>query len=415
MKNKIIKNIAKISIISFLLVIYVYFVAIGNIPNNMVIFEGESISINSLFGLTLNIKNDNGIVETSSSTNKQTINEIGKQNVTVNLFNNIEIKKLSVDVIPKTTVIPVGNIAGLKLYTNGVLVVGMSEIEGLDNKKYKPYQNSGIEEGDRIVSVDSTSVTTVEELTQKVNQSEGNILNIKYVHNEETKECSITPIQTNNSEFKLGLWVRDSAAGVGTVTFYEPSSRMFAALGHGITDIDTGELINISSGKFVTSKILNITKGLSGSPGKIQGSIDNGTEIGEIYKNSKFGVYGKVDNLSALNIDSSKELEVAMRNEIKEGDATILCSFDNKTSKEYKIQIEKIYLDNNFDNKSMKIRIKDDELIEKTGGIVQGMSGAAIIQNGKFVGAVTNVLVNDPLEGYAVFGDIMIKQMKSTD
>ena len=189
----------------------------------------------------------------------------------------------------------------------------------------------------------------------------------------------------NGSEYKLGLWVRDSAAGVGTVTFYEPSTKMFAALGHGITDIDTGDLINISSGTFITSRILNVTKGKSGVPGKIQGSIENGKEIGEIYKNTKFGVYGKVEDLSALNIDTSKEMEIAMRDEIQLGEATILCSLDNKTSKEYKIEIEKIYKENDYDNKSMKIRIKDDELIEKTGGIIQGMSGAAIIQNGKFI------------------------------
>ena len=385
MKKNIVKNVRRVCLVLTLLVLYTYVVSIQNLPNNIVIFEGEKVSLNTLFGVSLNIKNDNGIVQTVSNNEGKTINETGRQKIAVNLFNNVEVKNLNVDVIPKTTVIPVGNIAGLKLYTQGVLVVGMTEIEGMDNKKYKPFQNTGIEEGDRIISVNESNVTTVEELTKQINQSNGNIIQLQYMHEEETKECSITPVQTSKTEYKLGLWVRDSAAGVGTVTFYEPSTKMFAALGHGITDIDTGELISISSGTFITSRILNITKGQSGNPGKIQGSIEEGSKIGEIYKNTKFGVYGKVENLSALNIDASKEMQIAMRDEIQIGKATILCSLDNKTSKEYQIEIEKIYLDNDYDNKSMKIRITDPELIEKTGGIIQGMSGAAIIQNGKFI------------------------------
>ena len=409
------KNFKKVILLTILLVIYTYVVALQHIPSNIVVFEGEKLSLNTLLGITLNLENDDGTVQAVSNINNTTINEAGRQKISVNLFDNIEVKKLSVDVIPKTTVIPVGNVAGLKLYTSGVLVVGMTEIQGIDNKKYKPFQNSGIEEGDRIISIDEASISTVEELTNKVNTSNGNKLDIEYVHGEETKKCSIVPVQTSSTEYKLGLWVRDSAAGVGTVTFYEPSSKMFAALGHGITDIDTGDLINIASGKFVTSRILNVVKGKSGEPGKIQGSIENGQEIGEIYKNSVFGVYGRVDNLSALNLNYSNELEVALREEIKTGEASIICSLDNQTAKEYKIEIEKIYLDNNYDNKSMKIKVTDEELIQKTGGIIQGMSGAPIIQNGKFVAAVTNVLVNSPTEGYAVFGDLMIKQMKAVE
>lgn len=413
MKIKAKKILNKIPIFLILLIIYIYALAIDNLPENLVVFEGETISVNTILGFTINNGSDTGrTIETLSHTGETTLNETGKQEVSVNLFNSFEVKKVDVDVIPKTTVIPIGNVAGLKLYTEGVLVVGMSEIEGADSKRYKPYENTGIEEGDTIISINSTRVTTTDELTKTVNNSNGKSLNVEYMHNEQTKECSITPVKTGKTEYKIGLWVRDSAAGVGTVTFYEPSTKTFAALGHGITDIDTEQLINISSGQFVTSSILNITKGESGNPGKIQGSIDKGQDIGQIYKNTKFGVYGKVDNLSALNIDTSKEMEVALREEIKEGKATILCSLDNKNIKEYEIQIENVYRENNYDNKSMKIKITDNELIEKTGGIIQGMSGAPIIQNGKFVGAVTNVLVNNPQEGYGVFGDIMIKQAK---
>lgn len=149
--------------------------------------------------------------------------------------------------------------------------------------------------------------------------------------------------------------------------------------------------------------------------GKIQGTVENQKNIGSIYKNSKFGIYGKVENLSNLNIDTSREMEVALRDEIQEGKATILCSLDNQKVEEYEIEIQKIYKENNYDNKSMKIKVTDEKLIEKTGGIIQGMSGSPIIQNGKFVGSLTHVLVNNPKEGYAVFGDIMLKQAKEVN
>ena len=184
-------------------------------------------------------------------------------------------------------------------------------------------------------------------------------------------ECSIKPVQTSTTEYKLGLWVRDSAAGVGTVTFYEPSTQSFGALGHGITDIDTEQLIDIESGEFVTTKILNVVKGESGNPGRIQGTVDNQKNIGIIYKNTKFGIYGKVDNISSLNIDKSKEIEVALRDEIKTGKAIIMCSLENGKVEEYEIEIEKIYKENNYDNKSMLIKITDERLLEKTGGIIQ--------------------------------------------
>lgn len=288
----------------------------------------------------------------------------------------------------------------------------MSEIEGEDNKKYKPYESSGIEEGDKIIKANDVQINTTNDLIETVNKSKGKEVKLEYIHDEETKECSILPVKQENNEYKLGLWVRDSAAGVGTITFYEPETKTFGALGHGISDIDTGELIDISSGEFVTTNILDITKGENGEPGKIQGSIEKQEKLGTISKNTRFGIYGVVNNLSSLNIDKSKEMEVATRNEIKKGKATILCNLDNTISKEYEIEIEEIYKDNNYDNKSMKIKVTDKELLEKTGGIIQGMSGSPIIQNGKFIGAITHVLVNSPEEGYGVFGDIMIKQSK---
>ena len=372
------KKIKILFILLALIIIYSYVITIQNLPDNIIIFQGENIAVNQFMGFKINDET----VETSSTSSK-TLNDVGKTTVKVSLFDKIFVKDMEVDVLPRTKVIPVGSVAGVKLYTSGVLVVGMSEIEGTDNKKYKPYENTGIEEGDTIISVNDNKISSTKELIQNVNKSNGNDIKIEYIHENSTLSCSITPVKTSSSDYKLGLWVRDSAAGVGTVTFYDLGSQTFGALGHGITDIDTEKLINIESGEFVTTKILNITKGEVGNPGKIQGTVENQKNIGKIYKNTKFGIYGKVDNISALNIDSSKEMEVALREEIKEGKPTILCSLDGKSPKEYEIQIEKIYKENNYDNKSMKIKVTDKQLLEKTGGIIQGMSGSPVIQNRK--------------------------------
>lgn len=403
------KKIFKIALMLFLITLYSYILAIENIPDSIIIFEGETIKVNSFMGFKINSEDET--IETSSSSSK-TINNVGKTTMQVSLFDNIFVKNMEVDVLPRTKVIPVGTVAGVKLYTSGILVVGMSEIEGEDNQKYKPYANSGIEEGDTIIAVDNTKISSTQDLINVVNRSEGKDVSIKYVHDNETTTCSITPVKTSKNGYKIGLWVRDSAAGVGTVSFYDTNTRTFGALGHGITDIDTGELINIESGEFVTTRILNIAKGEAGNPGKIQGTLEGQKNIGTISKNTKFGIYGTVENSFALNLDYSKEMDVALREEIREGKATILCSLDGEKPEEYEIEIEKIYLENNYDNKSMKIKVTDERLLNKTGGIIQGMSGSPIIQNGKFVGAVTHVLVNNPKEGYAVFGDIMLKQIR---
>lgn len=405
------KTITKLLLVFFLILIYMYTLAIENIPNNLVILEGENIALKTLLGMQVRVNAET--METVSNSNQNVINpKVGKATVQVSLFDAISLKDVNVDILPKSKVIPVGSIAGVKLYTSGVLVVGMSEIEGIDNKKHKPYENTGIKEGDTITQINDIPISSTEELMENVNQAQGKVIKVKYIQEEQTKECSMEAVKTSNNEYKLGLWVRDSAAGVGTVTFYEPGTKTFGALGHGITDIDTEELINIASGEFITTRVLNITKGESGNPGKIQGTVENQKNIGKINKNSKFGIYGTVENLASLNIDTSREMEVALREEIQQGKAKILCSLDNQKVKEYEIEIQKIYKENNYDNKSMQIKVTDPRLIEKTGGIIQGMSGSPIIQNNKFVGAVTHVLVNNPQEGYAVFGDIMLKQAK---
>lgn len=406
------KRLIKMTIpIFILLILFIYILTIDAIPEHITLFEGENIDFKMLYGMQISKKNNEPTIEAVSSQGNSVTAEAGIAKLELSLLNSIPLKEVNVDILPRTKVIPVGSVAGVKLYTSGVLVVGMSEIEGQDKKMYKPYENTEITEGDTIVAINEIQIATTDDLINEVNKSKGEEIKLQYIHKQETLECNITPVKTYNSEYKLGLWVRDSAAGVGTVTFYEPSTGKFAALGHGLVDIDTEQLIQISSGEFVTTNILSIDKGEKGNPGKIQGTLDKQKTIGTITRNTGFGIYGKVEDLSSLQLDKSQEMEVASRSEITLGKAEIICSLENGKKEKYEIQIEKIFPENNYDNKSMKIKITDNRLIGKTGGIIQGMSGSPIIQNGKLIGAVTHVLVNEPSEGYGLFGDIMIEQL----
>ncbi len=405
------KLLKKIFIISFLLILLVYVSSITSIPSKVTLFEGEKINLKTVFGLNIEeIEKEPTILTSTNIANN--INSIRQVNYKVNLFGRIPLKEIDVSVIPKAYVVPLGNIVGLKLYTNGVLVVGMSEIDGQDNKKYKPYENTGIEQGDMLIKLNNESISCTAELLEKVYNSKGQEMQVEYVRDGEVLTTSIIPIMAEDNKYKLGLWVRDAAAGVGTASFYDVTTKTFAALGHGILDVDTEELLNIAEGEFITSKIASIKKGTKGNPGKIQGTIDNGITIGKVYKNTEFGVFGKVTNESSLDIDLSKAVEVATRDQIKLGKAQIMCTLENNETKKYDIEITKIYTNNNENNKSMLVKITDKELIEKTGGIIQGMSGSPIIQNGKVIGALTHVLVNDPQTGYGVFADLMLKKAR---
>ena len=307
-------------------------------------------------------------------------------------------------------VIPVGEVIGIKLYTSGVLVVGTAKIDGADGNSYKPYENTDIKEGDSIIKVAGEYVNSTEELINIVNRNGENPISINYIRNNNENVAEITPVKDQQGYYKLGLWVRDSAAGVGTMTFYNEQTQTFAALGHPITDIDTGDIIQTSSGEIDDVNIISIIKGKEEEPGKLQGVIQQDSIIGSIYKNTAYGIYGIVKNQANVNIDYNRRMNVAMRQEINLGEATILSDISGDL-KEYKIEIQKTYLNNNYDNKSMVIKVTDEELLNRTGGIIQGMSGSPVIQNGKFCGAITHVFVKNPTIGYAVFADRMISEL----
>lgn len=382
-----------------LLIILVYVTNITGIPKKIILFEGEKLNLGTILGI---IETKEPVIRTSL--NAEETNILSEEKITLSLFNLIDVKDINVTTIEKTKVVPLGNTIGLKLYSSGVLVIGMAEIEG-----QKPYENSGIEEGDLIKYINNKQVTTTDELVKCINNSQGQIIEITYERDGQEYVTCIEPLKTEEREYKLGLWVRDGAAGIGTLTYYEPSTEKFAALGHGIVDVDTDKLLSIESGEAVTTNVIEIQKGEEGKPGQIKGTVINGQTIGKVYSNTDFGIYGNITNKNKLNIIEKNSLEVASREEIKEGSAKVILTLQDGIRKEYEIEITKIYRNNNTDNRSMLIKVTDENLLDLTGGIIQGMSGAPIIQNGKFIGAVTHVFVNNPTEGYAVFGDLMIK------
>ena len=357
------KKIKRAILIFLLLIILAYTTNITAIPNSVIIFQGEELNLGTTFGLYLKEKEEKTVQTSSTIDNK---NVLSKKTVTISLFNLFDIKDLEINTIPETTVIPLGNLVGLKLYTNGVLVVGKSEING-----QKPYANTGIEEGDIIVEINQKEITCTSELMETVNNSNGEDLKIKYLRDGIEYTASMEAIKAEDNKYKLGLWVRDGAAGIGTITYYEPENKNFAALGHGIIDIDTEKLIKISSGEIVTTRISSIVKGKEGTPGEIRGSIINSQTIGTVGQNTEFGIYGKVTNISQFNSGNLKELQVAKREEIKQGEAKILLAIEGGETKEYSIEITKIYKNNNSNNKSMLIKVTDQELLNLTGGIIQ--------------------------------------------
>lgn len=381
-----------IILIFFLLFILFYTCNINNIPESIVLLKNEKISINTLYGIEF--KEENYVNTSTSSLGESSIKKV---NVTLG---GIKVKQVNVTILPEVEVIPIGKIVGLKLYTSGILVVGINE---------NILNESDIKEGDAIISINNEKVESIENIKSIVEKSNGEDLLVKYIRdNDEILVSTISPVKTEDNSYKLGLWVKEGATGVGTISFYNPETNDFAALGHGVYDKDTGELLKIEEGSLLNSKVISISKGEYGMPGEIKGALIEDDKLGDIEKNTEFGIYG---SLNINNISSNDKIKVASRSEIKKGLAYILCSIDGNEPKEYEIEIENINIENNINNRSMKIRITDEELIEKTGGIICGMSGCPIIQNGKLIGVVTNVLVNNSEVGYGVFADLMLKEI----
>lgn len=325
--------------------------------------------------------------------------------------NQNDINIAAANLIQEIKLIPGGQPIGVKLNVDGVFVVGFSDVETNSIRKQSPAAINGIEIGDSILEVDGQKLNSSKQLAYIVNNCEGKKLIFKIKRKNKPMTISFKPIQGKYSnEYKIGLWVRDSTAGVGTLTFYDPVTSQFGALGHPINDIDTGTLLPVRDGKIYKAKILSVEYGERGKPGELRGMFSEEDEIGILKKNTTEGIYGKI-NYNQLNYKYNTPIPIARQNEIKEGPAKILSSVNGSTVKEYSINIEKLSSQTEPSSKSMVIRITDQELLSKTGGIVQGMSGSPIIQNGKLIGAVTHVFVNKPEMGYGIYIEWMLKEI----
>lgn len=368
----------------------------ANLPDSYYIANGDKLSLNTVIEIEAQMQ-DKAVQSLKSETLPLS------QTATLKLFGLIPVKDVEVLEVETPVLIPGGNPFGIKLLMEGVMVVGMGEVECSDGR-ICPATEAGIKQGDVIISVDGKKVNSNNDLQKIISESGGSPVNVQINRDGREITFELTPVFSEYSRtYQVGMWVRDSTAGIGTMTFYEPSSGAFGGLGHPICDIDTGSVIPISSGEIVDVKINNVKKGYEGVPGELQGSFISGDAIGILNKNNKYGVFGSL----LIKPDTSKAIPMGLKQDVRVGEATILTTVDGTVPKEYSISIEKIDYRNNDTAKNMVIKITDKELLEKTGGIVQGMSGSPIIQDGKLVGAVTHVFVNDPSKGYGVFTENM--------
>ena len=318
---------------------------------------------------------------------------------------------ISVNAVPDVMVVPMGNAIGIRLYSEGVLVIGSTLVEGVDGNTYEPCKSSGIRSGDILLKINDIDIENISNLIKLVNDSNGEEIKITYKKGNKIFNDIIIPKKSlDDGLYKLGLWVRDGTTGIGTLTFYIPENKYYGALGHGISDIDSKVLIELGEGSLNEASVLSVVRGVRTIPGEIRGIINSSYTLGSVTKNNEFGIYGKILNENYL-LDNYEAIPIASRMEIKPGKAKILCTIEGSAPKEYEVEIQKIYNLSGKSTKSMIIKVIDQELLAKTGGIVQGMSGSPIIQNGKFIGAITHVFVNDPTKGYAVFADTMIEQV----
>ena len=301
--------------------------------------------------------------------------------------------------------IPGGMTFGVQLKTKGVLVIGLGEtIHGNDTS---PAQKAGLQISDIIYEINGEEVNTVDEVTNLIETCDGVKLELSVLRGGQRMKLTLAPIYSpSDGVYKAGMLIRDSSAGIGTVTFIEPESGIFAGLGHGICDVDTGTLMPLLKGSVSGVTVNSVKKGKVGAPGELRGYF-NSEQKGSLLSNTETGVYGK---FSDIPDELEKPLPVADKNEVVPGEAYIYCTAEHNNVKMYRIDIVRI-TDKKKNSKNFVIELCDDSLIEKTGGIVQGMSGSPIIQNGKIVGAVTHVMINDPLRGYGIFIENMLENI----
>lgn len=328
----------------------------------------------------------------------------GTAKVTFYLFDAFPVKTVSANVLPDLRLIPSGQTVGVQMDTDGLLVLGTGYVEGENGQKSEPCKGV-LQTGDLIQSVNGEQMKNKECFLSAVEEENGAPVQIVFMRDGKEMKAEIQPVYSPaDQSYKLGIWIRDSIQGIGTVTFFDEKTNRFGALGHGVYDVDTGRLMSLKQGHITASHLTEIVKGKKGEPGELSGVILADNVLGEIEKNTELGIYGTADT----SIFTGKSYPIALQHEIEEGEAVLLSNIAGGEPLPYDIEIERVYPNERDANKGMVIHVTDRRLLETTGGIVQGMSGSPIIQDGKLVGAVTHVFVNDPTKGYGIFIENML-------
>jgi len=381
-----------------------------SLPKTVTLYQGESLALPQGLRMT---SGDSAVAavaashsETLGTTTLQTLST-GESQVQLSLW-GIPLRTVTVDVKTGRELLPGGDAVGVGLYLRGVLVVGLAEIQLTDGTWHSPASDGGLKPGDEIRAVDGTAVESAHQFTALVTGKAGAEMVFSVRRGQQTLSLAVTPIKDPTGQYRLGAWVRDSTAGVGTLTYIDEAHDTFGALGHAINDPDTGIVLAVKNGTVVYARVLDIVKGESGNPGELQGDFSLQTKpVGALSINTDFGIFG--EQTGTLPNGRSR-LPIATQNAVKTGPATLLCTLDDTGTHAYDCQIRRVTRQGVAQTKSMVIEITDPVLLNRTGGIVQGMSGSPIIQDGRIIGAVTHVFINDPTKGYGVFIEWMLEQ-----
>lgn len=408
MKNK---KILYLVLIFFVFVLLYFVIEYIFIPKNIYMTTGESYVVNmstpfdgeieSNEVLSINNKKvkDNIYLDLAND-NIMKSEEDTVANINVKLL-GLPIKKVQLCFMPEKKVEVIGRTVGICVDTKGVLVLGVGQVKSTDGKEYMPCKGI-LRSGDIILEIDNIKINNKEELIDAVKNK--STIKIKAMRNDKEFNINVNPIKSvDDNTYKLGLWIRDSTQGIGTITYYDKENNTFAALGHPINDVDTGEKMKIDGGEILDANIIKAEKGQIGTPGALIGNIDFNRTIGYINSNENNGVFGKMCG----KIDGI-EMPIGYKNDVKTGNASIYVNTSGKFVEKYSIHIDSINKYNTNDTKNFVLTITDKRLLGMTGGIVQGMSGCPVVQNGKLIGAVTHVFVNDPTKGYGIFVENML-------
>jgi stage IV sporulation protein B len=397
-----------------------YYTLIQSIPDKLRIVAGREETFDLHVPVT-GVVEDSGVevfTNQSPKLNKENVHlnmsnaftlKTGKQgnfSIDCKLFGFISLKEVSVEVIDEKMVVPCGVPVGIYVETDGILVIGTGAITGVDGMNYEPAYHL-IKSGDYIKTVNDEVVNTKEELMAKINRYGKEELNLGIKRGEELTKIAVKAIATDKNEYKIGIWVRDDLAGVGTMTYYTKDMD-YGALGHPVSDADTSTTIALGEGLLYETKIIGITKGEKGTPGELAGVIDYQKQycLGTVSGNTQAGITGTLDRLPQ-DLNDASYMEVGFKQAIKPGPAKIISSVSG-IRKEYEIEIKGVDFNSGNENKGIQFQVTDQELLELTGGIVQGMSGSPIIQENKLIGAVTHVFVQDAAKGYGIFIENML-------